>query len=68
MILSSWAAFSGSNEFAAMDGDEIQSTLRALREAGVHIFSLHNHMIGEGPTFYFTHFWAKGAGIRNFNP
>ena len=47
-----------------MDGDEIQSTLRALREAGVHIFSLHNHMIGEGPTFYFTHFWATGPAAE----
>src|SRR5438309_8712561 len=23
--------------------------------------ALHNHMIGEQPAFYFTHFWAKGS-------
>lgn len=70
MGLSSWAAFSGSDDLAAMDGDiimtadEVQSTLQRLRKAGVHIVSLHNHMIGEGPTFYFTHFWATGPATE----
>ena len=35
--------------------------LRALRKSGIHIVALHNHMIGEEPAFYFTHFWGKGA-------
>ncbi len=70
MGLSSWAAFSGSDALAAMDGDiimtgdEVQETLRALRKAGVHIVSLHNHMIGEGPAFFFTHFWATGPAAE----
>jgi Domain of Unknown Function (DUF1259) len=34
--------------------------LRALRQAGINIVALHNHMIGEQPAFYFTHFWGKG--------
>ena len=34
--------------------------LRALRRAGLHIVALHNHMVGEEPVFYFTHFWGKG--------
>jgi hypothetical protein len=66
MGLTTWAAFSGSDELAAVDGDfimtaaEVQPVLRALRKGGIHIVALHNHMIGEQPSFYFTHFWGKG--------
>jgi len=66
MGLTTWATFSGSDVLAAMDGDfimsadEVQPVLRALRHAGVHVVALHNHMIGDAPNFYFTHFWAKG--------
>jgi hypothetical protein len=66
MGLTTWAAFSGTDELAAVDGDfimtaaEIQPVLRALRKAGVHVVALHNHMAGEQPAFYFTHFWGKG--------
>jgi len=67
MGLTTWAAFSGGDELAAVDGDfimtaeEVQPVLRALRKAGIHIVALHNHMIGEKPAFYFTHFWGKGS-------
>jgi hypothetical protein len=76
MGLTTWAAFSGSDDLAAVDGDfimttpEVQPVLRTLRKAGIHIVALHNHMIGEEPAFYFTHFWGKGkaadlaAGLR----
>ena len=66
MGLTTWAAFSGSDELAAVDGDfimtaaEVQPVLHALRKAGIHIVALHNHMIGEQPAFIFTHFWGKG--------
>jgi Domain of Unknown Function (DUF1259) len=66
MGLTTWAAFSGSDELAAVDGDfimtasEVQPVLRALRKTGIHIVALHNHMIGEQPALYFTHFWGKG--------
>ncbi len=67
MGLTTWAAFSGADKLAAVDGDfimtaeEVQPVLRALRKANIHIVALHNHMIGEEPTFYFTHFWGKGT-------
>jgi hypothetical protein len=67
MGLTTWAAFSGSDELAAVDGDfimtakEVRPVLRALRKAGIHIVALHNHMIGEKPAFFFTHFWGKGS-------
>ena len=43
-----------------MTTSEVQPVLRALRKGGIHIVALHNHMIGEQPAFYFTHFWGKG--------
>ena len=66
MGLTTWAAFSGGDDLAAVDGDfimtarEVQPVLRALRKADIHIVALHNHMIGEQPAYYFTHFWGKG--------
>lgn len=66
MGLTTWAAFSGSDDLAAVDGDfvmtaeEVQPVLRALRKANLHVVALHNHMVGEQPPFYFTHFWAEG--------
>jgi hypothetical protein len=66
MGLTTWMAFSGGNAHAVVDGDfimsaaEVQPVLRALRKADIHIVALHNHMVGEQPPFYFTHFWGKG--------
>jgi hypothetical protein len=66
MGLTTWAAFSGGNKHAVVDGDfimtaaEVQPVLRALRKADIHIVALHNHMVGEQPAYYFTHFWGKG--------
>src|SRR5207248_1839801 len=66
MGLTTWAAFSGSDELAAVDGDfimtavEVQPVLRALRKSDIHVVALHNHMVGEEPAFFFTHFWGKG--------
>lgn len=66
MGLSGWASFVGSDSLASADGDlimtaaEVQPVLQALRRAGIHIVALHNHMIGETPTFYFLHFWGTG--------
>jgi Domain of Unknown Function (DUF1259) len=67
MGLTTWAAFSGSDSLAAVDGDfimtapEVQPVLHALRRADIHVVALHNHMVGEEPAFYFTHFWGKGS-------
>jgi hypothetical protein len=66
MGLSTWAAFSGNAKQAVVDGDfamtadEVQPVMHALRDAGIHIVALHNHMIGEVPPYYFLHYWGKG--------
>lgn len=69
MGLTTWAAFSGSDALAAMDGDfimsaaEVQPVLHALRKAGIHVVALHNHMIDVQPDLYFTHFWGTGKAV-----
>jgi hypothetical protein len=77
MGVATWAAFTGNKERAVVDGDfamtadEVQPVMRALRNAGIHVVALHNHMIGETPPYYFLHYWGKGdptelgRGIRN---
>jgi hypothetical protein len=67
MGLTTWAAFSGSDALASMDGDfimtadEMQPVMHSLRKAGIHIVAVHNHMVGGEPQFFFLHFWGKGS-------
>ncbi len=73
MGLTTWAAFSGTDDLAAVDGDfimtesEVQPVLRALRERDIHIVALHNHMIGGEPAFYFLHYWGVGQATELAN-
>jgi hypothetical protein len=67
MGLTTWIAFSGSDALSAACGDvimtaeQVQPVLRELRAQGFQVVALHNHMIGDAPNMYFTHFWATGA-------
>ena len=69
MGLATWAAFSGNQDDAVVDGDfamtarEVQPVMRSLRRSRIHIVALHNHMIGEDPSFYFLHYWGKGSAV-----
>ena len=64
--LTSWAPFMETDASAAVAGDfimtadEVQVVLKTLRKGGVNVVALHNHMNGEAPSFYFTHFWGRG--------
>jgi hypothetical protein len=64
--LTTWIAFMGSDEHAAIDGDvamtanEVQPVLQALRKEKINVVALHNHMVGEKPAYFFVHFWGKG--------
>jgi hypothetical protein len=66
MGVNTWAAFAGSDEAAVVDGDfamvesELQTVLKILRRAGIHIVAIHNHMTHEEPQFVFLHYWGKG--------
>ena len=62
MGLTTWMSFSGSDKHATIVGDfamtakEVQPVLKAMRTANIHVVALHNHMVGERPAYYFTHF------------
>ena len=53
-----------------MIGDEVNPVARALRQHGIAIAALHNHMIHGTPELYFMHFWVVdtpgkvAAGLR----
>lgn len=50
---------------------EVTPVLRTLRENGIEVTALHNHMLEDEPHLFFMHFWAEGdltkllAGIRS---
>jgi hypothetical protein len=66
MGVNTWAAFSGTNDQAVVDGDfamtetELQPVLKALRHAGIQIVAIHQHMNGEEPRIMFLHYWGIG--------
>ena len=50
---------------AAITGDfvltaqEVAPVMTALRQNGIEITALHNHMLGDQPRLFFMHFWAN---------
>jgi hypothetical protein len=50
---------------AAITGDfvliakEVNPVLKALRDHGIEVTAIHNHMLDDQPHFYFMHFWAN---------
>ena len=42
-----------------LTGSEVNPVLRALRENGIEVTALHNHMLQEQPRLFFMHFWAN---------
>src|SRR5438105_6943804 len=61
MGVNTWAAFSGTNDQAVVDGDfamtesELQPVLKTLRHADIQIVAIHQHMTGEEPRIMFLH-------------
>ena len=66
MGVNTWAAFAGTDENAAVDGDfavlenELQPVLRSLRREGINIVAIHHHMTHEEPRTLFLHYWGRG--------
>jgi hypothetical protein len=66
MGVNTWAAFAGTDDVAAVDGDfavsesELQPVLKSLRAAGINIVAIHSHMTQESPRILFFHYWGRG--------
>jgi hypothetical protein len=70
MGLNTWAAFTGTNENAAIAGDvamlenEVTSVLKALRKNGLDVVAIHHHMTNSRPTIIFLHYWGTGPAEK----
>jgi hypothetical protein len=70
MGLNTWAAFVGTNENAAIAGDvamlagEVTPVLKALRQNGLDVVAIHQHMTDTQPTIYFLHYWGTGPADK----
>jgi hypothetical protein len=66
MGLNTWAAFTGTNEKAAVAGDvamlesEVTPVLKALRKNGLDVVAIHHHMTADRPMIIFLHYWGTG--------
>src|SRR5437762_12729718 len=55
---------------AAITGDfvliakEVNPVLRALRNHGIEVTAIHNHMLDDQPHLYFMHFWANDGAKK----
>ena len=45
-------------------GSEVNPVIRALRESGIEVTSLHNHLLSEEPRLFFMHFWANDDAVK----
>ena len=70
MGLNTWAAFTGTQEDAAIAGDvamlesEVTPVLKALRKNGLDVVAIHHHMIEVTPMVIFLHYWGRGPSEK----
>jgi Domain of Unknown Function (DUF1259) len=44
-----------------LTAEEVNPVLRALREHGIEVTAIHNHMLDDQPRLFFMHFWGVDA-------
>lgn len=70
MGLNTWAAFTGTDEKAAIAGDvamletEVTPVLKALRKNGLDVVAIHHHMTSDQPVIIFLHYWGAGPADK----
>jgi len=70
MGLNTWAAFTGTNDKAAIAGDvamiasEVTPVLKALRQHGLEVVAIHHHMASDRPMVIFLHYWGTGSADK----
>jgi hypothetical protein len=42
-----------------LTANEVNPVLRVLRDNGIEVTALHNHMLNDTPRLFFMHFWAN---------
>src|ERR1700739_4938742 len=70
LALGSWAAFTGTDDHAAVMGDlvlredEVNPVIDKLRGAGCESTAIHNHLIDEAPHVLYVHYMGHGAAAQ----
>jgi Domain of Unknown Function (DUF1259) len=65
LALGSWLAFKTMGTDAMVMGDlvptaqDVNPVLCVLRDNGIEVTALHNHMLDDQPRLFFMHFWAN---------
>ena len=55
------AAITG--DFVALAG-EVNPLIKALRDNGIEVTAIHNHMLDDQPRAFFIHFWANDDAVK----
>jgi hypothetical protein len=55
------AAITG--DFVAL-ANEVQPLIKVLRDSGIEVTAIHNHMLDEEPRAFFVHFWANDDAVK----
>jgi hypothetical protein len=58
------AAITG--DFVALSS-ELNPLITTLRDNGIEVTAIHNHMVGDDPRTFFIHFWANDDAIKLAN-
>jgi hypothetical protein len=58
------AAITG--DFVALSS-ELNPLVTALRDNGIEVTAIHNHMVGDEPRTFFVHFWANDDAVKLAN-
>ncbi|HZR29878.1 MAG TPA: DUF1259 domain-containing protein, partial [Terriglobales bacterium] len=45
-------------------GSEVNPVIKALRQNGIQVTAVHNHMLQEEPRLFFMHFWANDDVVK----
>jgi hypothetical protein len=45
-------------------GSEVNPVMKTLRQNGIEVTALHNHMLAEQPRLFFMHFWANDDAVK----
>ena len=51
-------------DFVLLDS-EVNPVIKALRQNGIQVTALHNHMLQEEPRLFFVHFWANDDVVKS---
>jgi hypothetical protein len=43
---------------------EVNPVLKALRDHGIEVTAIHNHMLDDQPRLFFMHFWANDDAVK----